>query len=95
MREKPTISRYYRNIKTGQYCHLEGSRMAINEVEKTEWAIQKVITKRIPKREFEANKPRILLGYSITMHPHRDAQKAIRENRKTDFIKFSMCYFPL
>lgn len=58
MRKKPSIERYYRNTKTGQYAKLEGSPLAIKDVETRQWKRQKVRTKRVSKREYYQNVPR-------------------------------------
>jgi len=61
--EIKTQKRYYRNIRTGQYCLLEGSMIAIKRVLTSEWRKKNVLAKRITKAEFWRNVPAAMLGH--------------------------------
>jgi hypothetical protein len=64
MRQKPTITRYFRNTKTGEYAGLSGSPIAVNRVINVEWPrLQKVMVQRVSRREFKANTPSTMLGH--------------------------------
>jgi hypothetical protein len=78
---KPEFDRYYLNLRTGQVCHIKGSPIAINRILNKEWPRMKILTKRIPKREWEKHTPETpIFGY---------------DHRYKQFHKFSQTYYPL
>ena len=53
---KKSITRHYRNQKTGQYAKLSGSPIAIRRIENFEWPRwQKIVVKRVSRREYLKN----------------------------------------
>lgn len=96
MRNKPTQTRYYRNTKTGQYALLEGSPLAINDIEERQWKRQKMCTKRISKRQYRAAVPNAVLGYGYSYYPNvrRKGRSEIRKGNIFAGHKASFYYWP-
>ena len=97
MRDKPTQTRYYKNLKTGQYALLEGSPLAIKDIEERQWKRQKVRVKRISKREYRAAVPNAVLGYGYNGYYPNVRRKGRSEIRKGNIFKgheVSFYYWP-
>lgn len=104
MRQKPSITRYYKNTKTGQYCRLEGSPISIKRIESWEWPkLQKVMVKRVPDSEFKKNVPMPIFGYSLSYNPiiSRQGNKVFRTRKFDDNLnihdfplKGTVSYYP-
>lgn len=93
---KPTQTRYYKNLKTGQYCTLEGSPLAIRNIETKQWKLQKVSVKRIPKREWKANVPNAIIGYGYNYNPNfnRKGRSEIRKGKNGSVHDCSFFFWP-
>jgi hypothetical protein len=95
--KKPEIKRFYRNMKTGQYCELSGYPSAVNHAVEFMRKVKKLVLKRVSEREHDANRQRIgetvkYVGRCYPYHPHCTARKDLRlaklnpEKRKEMFL---------
>ncbi|HYF69105.1 MAG TPA: hypothetical protein VD884_13270 [Ohtaekwangia sp.] len=92
LRKKPSWSRYYFNLKTGQYAHLEGSPLAIKDIETRQWKRQKVRTKRISKSEYDEKRPKgVLFGYGCPYSPTR--QRLGKKSNAPAFHEVTFVYW--
>jgi hypothetical protein len=76
------MRRYYKNLKSGEYCRLEGHPLAVKNVIERQWPHKKTLVKRITEAEFNRRRPKVLFGLHYPMmfpNYHRVGKSGLRK----------------